>query len=318
MKKFWSILWMLPIAAVLAVGCQSDDITYSGPEYVSFSDTLSTMPILNMDTTFSVPVTATTIADYDRNYAVEVVDGKTTAVRGLHYDFVDNSSNITIKAGERTAFVKLKGYYDNVLRDDSLVINLRLIEPKSQKWDLYGNETRVNMVKCHPFKMNDFLMIKDDQAQAQFTMMATFPFGEQTSEFDVKGYKKDDKTLMLTDMFGSANLGDIRVIFDDSDPLNLEVTVPEQPAFRDVNYGTIWVRSVVQYPSYFNTFDNFFVLILDAYVPQIGSFGVYQYIFKCLSPDEAANEHNGAVTRGIADRSLISTFKTTDFSLKRN
>ena len=30
------------------------------------------------------------------------------------------------------------------------------------------------------------------------------------------------------------------------------------------------------------------------YVPQIGSFGVYQYIFECIDADEEADNNNGA------------------------
>ncbi len=313
MKKFLNLLLMFPLAATIMIGCQSEEITYTGPEYVMFADTTYTMPILETDKIFEVPVATTTLADYDRNYAVEIINDKSTAVRGYHFDFVDNSNNVTIKAGERVAFVKLEGHYENVNRDDSLVVRLRLVEPKVQTWDLYGNETLVDFIKCHPFKMNDFLQIKNETDEAKFTMLASFPFDSNMGSYSVKGYKKDEKTLMLTDMFGHSGSGDIRVIFDDSDPLDLVITVPEQAGFRESNYGTVWIRSVEQYPSYFNTFDNFFVLILEAYVPQIGSFGVYQYIFKSLDEDEAEDNENGTVTRSIAERNDCSLFKFNKF-----
>lgn len=298
MKKFWNFLLMFPITAILAYSCQSEDILYADKEYVSFADSLYTMPVLDTDATFNVMVSATTTAAYDRNYAVEVINERSTAVRGLHFDFVDNSNNVVIKAGERVAAVVLKGHYDNVRRDDSLCISLRLVEPAEQKWDLYGDVTRVDFVKCRPFNMDDFLMIEGTgDNKATFTMLASFPFAQDVTSFSVKGYKKDDHTLMLTNMFQASNVGDLRVIFDDSDPLDLLVTVPEQAAFRESTYGNVWVRSVEQYPSYFNTFDNFFILYLEVYVPQIGSFGVYQYIFRALDPETAEDQENGAVTR---------------------
>lgn len=41
MKKFLNLLLATPVAAVIMVACQSDEgITYSGPEYVMFSDTV--------------------------------------------------------------------------------------------------------------------------------------------------------------------------------------------------------------------------------------------------------------------------------------
>lgn len=314
MKHSLNFLGGLLLAALGMTGCQSEDITYSGPEYVMFSDTIYTMPVVvDTDAAFDVPVVATSTVDYDRNYSVEIVNDKSTAVRGLHFDFVDNSNNVTIKAGENTAYVKLAGHYENTNRDDSLVVRLRLVEPQNRKWNLYGNETLVDMVKCHPFKMNDFLMIENDGDEANFTMLATFPFGNDMTSHSVKGYKKDEKTLMLKDMFGASASGEIRVIFDDSDPLDLKITVPEQPGFREATYGTVWLRSTTQYPSYFNTFDNFFALWLEAYVPQIGSFGVYQYILRSISKDEAENGDNGAVTRSIIEDGYFSTFKLNKF-----
>ena len=313
MKKILTLLLAFPVVATFMTGCQSEDIVYSGPEYVMFSDSIYTMPVLDAeDATFSVPVAATTTVGYDRNYAVEIVNGKSTAVRGFHFDFVETSNNIVIKAGERVANVQLKGHYANVGREDSLKLCLRLVEPQSQKWELYGNETQVDFIKCHPFKMNDFLRIKNDADEANFMMYATFPFDTNMVTLTAKGVKKDDKTLMLTDMFGNSGVGDIRLIFDDSDPLDLQITVPEQPAFRESTYGTVWLRSVAQYPSYFNTFDNFFVLILEVYVPQIGSFGVYQYIFRALSTDESENNNNGAATRSTEK----SVFALNKFNFK--
>lgn len=315
MKKILTLLLAFPVAAFLMTGCDSEDIRYSGPEYVMFSDTIYTMPVLDKaEATFMVPVAATTTAGYDRNYAVEVVNDKSTAVRGFHFDFVDNTNNVVIKAGERMANVVLKSYYANVGRKDSLTVTLRLVEPEAQRWNLYGNETLVDLVKCHPFEMNSFLKLKKETDEAHFTMYASFPFGSDMSAYSADGYKKDDTTLMLTNMFGSSSVGDIRVIFDDSDPLDLKVTVPEQEAFREATYGMVWVRSVAQYPSYFNTFDNFFVLILEVYVPQMGSFGIYDYIFHALDADEAANENNGAATRSLA---AGNTFSLDKFNYKK-
>ena len=92
------------------------------------------------------------------------------------------------------------------------------------------------------------------------------------------------------------------MVFDDSDPTDYIIHVPEQPAFKDMNYGTVWVRSLEMYPSYFNVPDRFFVLYLEMYLPQMGSFGAYPYIFKCISQDEADNMDNGAATRTLSAR----------------
>ena len=38
-------------------------------------------------------------------------------------------------------------------------------------------------------------------------------------------------------MFGESSSEKIRIIFDETDPLDLRITVPEQAAFRESNYG---------------------------------------------------------------------------------
>lgn len=307
MKKILNLLLALPVIAILGTSCQSDDVTYSGKEYVMFSDSTYQMPVLEKDTVFSVPVTATTTVDYDRHYSVEIINEKSTAIRGHHFDFVENSNNVTIKAGERVGNVRIKGNYDNVGRKDSIVLSLRIIEPEEQKWDLYGNVSRIDFVKCPSFSMDKFRV--DDGGN--LLMYASFPFGDQLKTYLVKNTKVDNHTIMLTDMFGTANAGPLRVLFDDSNPLDLLIRVPEQPAFRESNYGTVWARSVDQYPSYFNTFDNFFVLYLEIYAPQVGSFGVYQYVFRCISKEEAKDVENGMSP--FNTRTTISTFKMNKF-----
>ena len=205
----------------------------------------------------------------------------------MHFDFEEGSNNVTIKAGERAAKVRIKPVYSNVERNDSLVITLRLLEPEEEKLDLYGNTTRVEMVKCYPFVMEDFVF-----PGGNMYMLASFPFSDETQQIRVNGEIKDDHTFILKDAF--SDIYPLRLEFDDSDPLNYTVTVAEQPAFKDSSYGTVYVRSVDMYPSYFVVPDHFFVLYLEVFIPQLGSFGVYQYIFKCITENEAGDMDNGA------------------------
>ena len=280
-------LYVAMAAALLMVACESEDKMYEGKNYVMFSDSIYTMPVMVDDQEFEVPVAATTTASYDRNYAVEILHEKSTAVRGVHFDFVEGSNNITIKAGERVGMVRIKPIYSHMERNDSLVISLRLLEPAEEQLAIYGNTTRIDMVKCYPFDMNDFIF-----PGGNMYMLASFPFSNDTQQIRVNGEVKDDHTFILKDAF--SDIYPLRLEFDDSDPLDYTIRVPEQPAFKDSSYGTVYVRSVDMYPSYFVVPDHFFVLYLEVYIPQLGSFGVYQYIFKCITQNEADDMDNGA------------------------
>ena len=75
------------------------EVLYSGRNYLMFSDTLYHYAVQGEQQKFEVPVSATRRADYDRTFAVEVVDKESNAVEGKHYRILSNT--VTIKAGKK-------------------------------------------------------------------------------------------------------------------------------------------------------------------------------------------------------------------------
>lgn len=146
----------LAILAALAglAGCDQDKVLYSGRNYLMFSDTLYHYAVQESNEKFEVPVSATRRADYDRTFAVEVVDKESNAVEGKHYRILSNT--VTIKAGETAANVEIEGVYENIGISDSLGFALRLIIPETEQWHKYGTETKVVMQKVCPFDINAF------------------------------------------------------------------------------------------------------------------------------------------------------------------
>lgn len=287
-RNIFSVIICSLFLATVISSCEEKETFYSGPQFALFGDSTYLMPVVGGDDdVFTIPVGVTGAVDYDRHYAVEVVDEKSTAVRGYHYDFVDGTNNILIKKGETTAEIKLKGNYDRFVRDDTLKACFRLVAPEEDLNPIYKNETVVEMLQCKPFKMSEFF-----KEGGNIEMLASFPFGENVASYIVKGEVIDDHTMQVY-IFDEEGRLPIRLNFDDSDPLDYRITVPEQEAFYESTFSRVYVRSVEQYPSYFNTYENFFVLWLELYVPQAGSFGVYQYAFHCLTQEEADDINNG-------------------------
>lgn len=74
------------IVALINAGCRilgCNDLsrtTYSGSDYVMFSDTLSMYPVQDSEKWFEIPVVATNICDYDRSFGVEVDDKASNAI----------------------------------------------------------------------------------------------------------------------------------------------------------------------------------------------------------------------------------------------
>ena len=123
------------VAALIAlVGCEQDKVVYSGPNYLMFSDTLYQYGVQESNEIFNVPVSATVPADYDRTFAVEILDKKSNAVEGKHYKLLSNT--VTIKAGEMAANVEVQGNYESIEPTDSLGFALHLIIPESNEWEM--------------------------------------------------------------------------------------------------------------------------------------------------------------------------------------
>ena len=149
---------LIGIAAIIMLaagvsGCGDiDRTTYSGPEYVMFSDTLSVYPVQNSDDWFDIPVVATTVCDYDRTFGVEIDDKASNAIENKQY--VVESNTVTIKAGERMTNFRIKGIYENIGKTDSLSVTLNLLSDKETNWTLYGTKARVEMMKSCPFDIS--------------------------------------------------------------------------------------------------------------------------------------------------------------------
>lgn len=148
------------MAVVMALatfsGCEQDKAVYSEDNYLMFSDTLYTYAVQETNEIFKVPVSATVSANYDRTFAVEVVERESNAIEGKHYRILSNT--LTIKAGERSADIEVQGVYENIEITDSLGFALRLIIPDAEQWGMYeyGTETKVVMQKVCPFDVKNF------------------------------------------------------------------------------------------------------------------------------------------------------------------
>ena len=91
---------------------------------------------------------------------------RTNAIEGYHFDIL--SRNVTIKAGERTGKVKLKGYYNHLSVNDSLAVTLYFVNNEEKFSELYNDWTNVRLHKCMPFNIDDYT--------GNMRMTCTFPF----------------------------------------------------------------------------------------------------------------------------------------------
>lgn len=281
------------IAAFTAFSCTEQHTTYSGNDYVMFTDTLQTRAIQNGETYYDIPVSATTAQNYDRTYAVEVVDEGTNAIEGKHFNLESNT--ITIKAGELATAVKLRCGFDNMEDTDSLGVMLRLVTDNSNIWDTYGNYTKVVFRKSCPFDINMFTGEGNNYAKLVSTYFDDFM--QTTSVILLRPKKSDDpnddpNTIILPDFFYKGY--DMKVVFDTTDPLEPKLLWDPQVVgtTAEAFMGNVWGDDKLRamqpqgVMSYYNVCQNYFLQYMTLYVEGVGTVGTYLNVVEWISEAE--------------------------------
>ncbi len=272
------------------VSCNEEYTTYSGPNYIMFSDTMYVFPVQNNEDYFDIPVATTQACDYDRTLAVEVDITGTNAIEGKHYDLESNT--ITIKAGERATNLRVRGYHDNIDVYDSLGISLRLITKEDTKWDLYGTETNVILQKACPFDINTFTGYCVLTSTYIMNYMTTTDMRLVRSEVD----SENENTIILRDYF--YNGYDVRIEFETDDILNPLIKFEDQPfgptseAFNTLyGDGVINMKQPSAYTSYYSSCEKFILQYMTLYVPGMAEgtnvVGTFINAVEWISDDEA-------------------------------
>ena len=294
MKKIF-IGTMAAIAAMTVFsGCEEKRVTYAGPNYLMFSDTLYQCPVRETGEVFDVPVSATRTADYDRTLAVEIIDKESNAVEGKHYELLSNT--VTIKAGEFATNVQVKGFYDNISNTDSLGFALRLVIPEADEWDLYGTEAKVVLQKVCPFDINSFT--------GYCTVTSTFFSsdnwtGTQTMRLiETEVDPEEENTIILHDLYYDGY--DVKLKFDTEDDMEPLVEMEEQKLASTADAflgnihgnGDLMISQPTAYTSYFSTCESFVLqyVTLNVYDDDgslYGSVGTYVNILEWISDGEA-------------------------------
>ncbi|WP_430812795.1 MULTISPECIES: DUF4984 domain-containing protein [unclassified Carboxylicivirga] len=288
MKQIVAVFAFIATLIIALPSCDgtADRVTYDGPEYVMFSDTLTYFPVSDSETYLHVPIASTVASDRDRTYAVEIDDENSSAVEGIHYELASNS--VTIKAGERAADLKIRGLVENISEDDELSISFKLIVEDAVRWEEYGTRTRVQMLKSCPFDMAAFT--------GYCKVTSTF-FREYMGNTDFRLVHSDmlnveDNSIVIRDFFYKGY--DIEISLDSSNPLEPFVSMAPQvlgstaEAFGTIHgNGKLMVAPIPSYISYYNVCQRFVVQYAAVYVDDVGTVGNYVNVIEWISDEEA-------------------------------
>lgn len=290
MKKYGINLCLVFALLLALVGCDEERTTYTGPNYIMFSDTLYVLPVQDNVEYFDIPVSATRTSSKDRTLAVEVIDKKSNAIEGVHYMLESNT--ITIKAGELATNVRVRGIYDNISVSDSLGLALRLVIEEENQWDIYGIDANVVLRKTCPFNIYDF--------EGYCVISSTYLYdygGVDKRLIQTKVDDEEENTLILKDYFYDGY--DAKIKFETKDRLNPLITMEEQLFGPTVEaFGTIYGDGQIRmlqptsYVSYYSSCEQFVYQYMTLYVmnkdgSMFGSVGTFINVLKWISDDEA-------------------------------
>lgn len=290
MKKIF--LGFLAVAAIITglTGCEEKRVSYNGPSYLMFSDTLYDYHVQETNEVFEVPVSTTKAVDYDRTFAVEIIDKESNAIEGKHYRLLDNT--LVIKAGEMTANVEVQGIYENIGATDSLGFSMRLILPEEAEWDLYGNGAKVVLHKTCPFDINSFT------GYCKVTSTYFIEYMQSSTRLIKTELSADEEnTIILKDLYYDGYDAKLRLVTGDLGKPYVEMDDFACGSTSDA-FGTIYgdgklmMSQPANYVSFYNTCENFVMqyVTLSVYNKDktlYGTVGTYLNVLEWISDAEA-------------------------------
>lgn len=279
-------------AVLVAPSCRTEYTTYSDAEYIMFADTMAVYPVQVGDEYFKVPVVSTVVRDYDRTFAVEIVDKGSNALERRHFRL--RSNTLTIKAGQTRTDVEVQGIYENISDADSLGFILSLVVPEQVKMPLYPSTTKVLLQKVCPYEVENFT------GYCVVTSLFLYyysPTGSYQRLIRTSQHPTEPNTIILHNFLFDGY--DIEASFDASDPMLPLVHVVEDQVLSDegsvfgISYGDDKIRCAESpnYPSYFNSCGRYVELWLRIYVEDIGNpvgdVGQYYNVLEWVTDEEA-------------------------------
>ena len=271
---------------LLCLGCSPEYTTYKGNTYIMFANQSHTLPIMDSEEWFEIPISATKSSDRDRTIGVEVVASQSSAIEDR--EFVIESNTLTIAAGELTTAVRIRGISEAIPVNSNLTIKLRLVLDEECVWEEYGTETTVTLQRCCPMDINAFTGYAVLTSTWCMQYMNTDSRLVRTS-LDPEG----ENRIVIEDMYYEGY--DIALTLSNDDPLNPVATMGEAQVagLTGEAFGTIYGNGKLMmteptgYTSYYSSCEGFAVLYALLYVDSVGTVGTYVNIIEWISDEEA-------------------------------
>lgn len=284
-KRQYIISLVALLAAIFTLGCQSENNTYEGPNYILFSEQSYTFGVIDNEEWLEVPISATRTANHDRYIGVEVVASKSSAIEDLHYTL--ESTTLCIPEGKLTTSLRIRGIADNISVGSNPTITIRLVLNEEDVWEEYGTECCVELQRCCKFDINNF------EGYAVLTSTWCMQYMNTESRLVHTHSESENDVVVIEDMFYEDY--DIRIKLEKEDRLNPLAGLDGEQVVGSTGeaFGTIYgdgkllITEPMGTTSYYSMCEGFVLLYTTMYVDGVGTVGTYVNILEWISDDEA-------------------------------
>ena len=289
MNRIFIAVSTLIAALTVLCGCSEERIVYSGTDSVMFADSLHILPIQDDTEVFEIKIATMKSSDIDRTYAVEILDSRSNAIEGVHYELLSNSA--TIKAGEVATSILVKGKASNIKINQGIGFYLRIAN-RNLNTDIYGDAaltTKVVLQRACPFDLEVF----SGYCVLTSTFFADYMQNTYLRLLQSQIDPNKENTIIIKNFYYDGY--DISLRLDNDNILypDLYVDGEQVLGYTGEAFGTIYgngdlmMNLLPSATSYFSSCEGFMAIYNLVYVDGVGTVGAYTNVVRWITDEEA-------------------------------
>ncbi|MDR9417723.1 hypothetical protein [Gracilimonas sp.] len=229
---------------------------YDGENLVKFNTDETTLFAEEEEETFEVGVSLLSPANGDRSFTFEVVDSLTTAVEGEDYRLDSNS--FTISNNEVLGSFPVTVIKAGVAEAPTLTFRIT-----SENVASFNSTISITLRQFFPYEQSEW--------EGTYELVYPWWFGDSEPRTVSAVASSENENIVIFENFIGTGV-DFEFLFDDSDPLNFNVSFAEEPAWVSGTYGNVRVEGTGSFDA-----ENKVINGEAEHTVSAGTFGTYSY-----------------------------------------
>lgn len=256
--KYLSLVVVLTFAGAACdvLDTEEERSFYDGENLVKFNTEETTLFAEEDEETFDVGVSLLSPANQESSYSFEVVDSLTTAVEGEDYVLASNS--FTISSNEVLGSFPITVVKASVADAPTLALTIT-----SDNVASYNSTIVLTLRQFFPYEQSDW--------EGTYELVYPWWFEDDNPRTVTAVGSTEDENIVIFENFLGTGV-DFEFNFDDSDPLNFNVSFEEEAAWVSGTYGDVKVEGNGAFDA-----ENITISGTAEHTVSAGTFGEFSY-----------------------------------------